>query len=317
MAEFKDFEEFDVLQQRIRSNAEKHKAQMEKADKAQTYKGIADRLNNAKFFLQNERNEVNDRIAELREKYSNKVIDSKRVEIRNEYNSLVNQEKTAVQKEIQDLTESKINLVEEMLTTPPTNTQLNLLRVLEMRSDIDSVELQSVVPAFFDNYNAMRVLQNIGEKNGVHITLPVQMNAREMFNEISRANRFLIGACEQLATEWKEMPLQYHAFFTVDKDNPDYVQDPQYRDFVATLDSVAQLQEVKAEKTALTPSEQVKIDYYFRDIADTDLSSIEALKHTQEVMTQHPEDVVLLKLSKYKDLVTEVEENATRNTETE
>lgn len=312
-----EFKEFEVLQQRIRSNAEKHKEHMEKTDKVQTYKGIADRLNNAQFFLQNERNDMNKQIAELREKYSNKVVDNKRTEIMKEYNSLVSNEKSALLKEIQALTTSKMGLVEEMLATPPTDTQLNLLRVLEMRSDIDSVELQSVVPAFFDNYNAMKVLQNIGEKNGVHITLPVQMNAREMFNKISKANDFLVGACGQIGTEKKKMPLDYHAFYTVDPEHTDTLQDPHYRELVATLDSVAQLQEVRAEKTSLTPSEQVKIDYYFRNIADTDLSSIEALKHTQEVMTQHPEEIGLLKLSKYKDLVSEVEESATRNTETE
>ena len=59
----------------------------------------------------------------------------------------------------------------EMLATPPTDAQNRLLTALQMRSNIDATELYSLFPAFFGNYQAMRVLQDIGEKNGVKIAL--------------------------------------------------------------------------------------------------------------------------------------------------
>ena len=58
-----------------------------------------------------------------------------------------------------------------MLATPPTDAQNRLLTALQMRSNIDATGLYSLFPAFFGNYQAMRVLQDIGEKNGVKIAL--------------------------------------------------------------------------------------------------------------------------------------------------
>ena len=45
------------------------------------------------------------------------------------------------------------------------NTFLNLF------GELADTELYSLFPAFFGNYQAMRVLQDIGEKNGVKIAL--------------------------------------------------------------------------------------------------------------------------------------------------
>lgn len=78
------------------------------------------------------------------------------------------------------------------------------------------------------------------------------------------------------------------------------------------LDSVPQLQDVKTEKAVLSALDKEKIKYYFKDVETLDSSDsvqdLKILKHTKIVMDAHPEDIAILRLSKYGKYVSEVEE---------
>lgn len=307
------FTEIKALKDTIKQNWEKHNLEMEKKDPEQTFLGIQKKIYNTHFFMENEKKELNNKVDELRKDFSEERVNENRASLLKDYNAMVENEKTALRKEISDLIKRKKEMLYEMLTTPPTDSQLNLLKALEMRSDITANELLSMAPAFFENYNALKVLENVGEKNGISLTLPVQMDVKQMQDNITKAANLLSGALEYLATPQRKIPIQYHAFYSSDPSKPDFIQDPQYREIAFSLDNVPQLREVKANKTKLTPSEKARIDYYFRDVAEIDKSSVEVLKHTQKVMSEHPGDIELLKLSDYKNLVTEVQEAATNN----
>lgn len=305
---FTTIKEIEELQNAIKRMGAKWKELSNKVDESKTYKGVLEKLNSLNYFLVNEKNDIDEKEKELLERYSVKEVARRKEELMTSYGEQALELIDSVKEEVEELTKEKIELIGDMLTTAPTDAQLNLLKVLEMRDDIEAIELQSIVSAFFDNYNSLKTLQKIAKSNGVDIVLPAKLDIKEMFINISKAHDYLIGACDLLGTKRQEMPLQYHAFFTIDENNKDVTQDPIYREFVDTLDNVAQLQEVKTKKTSLSPSEKVKVDYYFKDVSDEDIKSVRVLKHTQEIMQKYPNDIELLKLSKYKDVVKEVEE---------
>lgn len=63
------------------------------------------------------------------------------------------------------------------------------------------------------------------------------------------------------------------------------------------MDSIPQLNDCKTEKTALTPVEQAKLDWYYRD-ADTK-NEDKLILHTEKVITEHPEVKELLQYTPY------------------
>lgn len=316
MEKFKSFED---MSDTIKHMDEKWSKATEGKDTARTYAGAHQHLSQLNSFLNNERNDLNSKLRKLGETYSQKVVNNQREKLTAEYNATASKLIEAARTEIKELTASKREKMGEMLTTPPTAEQLRLLEVLKMRSDIDMVEIHNVLPMFFDNYHAMRVLQAVGESNGITVKLPVQLDPRAMFEGVEKAHSYLMGACELLGTKWSEIPTQYRAFFTVNDKEPRACYDPHYNELVEIFDSVPQLQEIKTEKTQLTATEAEKIALYFKPVegvnAGDPVEDIKILKHTQTVMSEHPEDLELLKLSKYGNYVREIEENATRHSE--
>lgn len=303
MSEFKDFDE---MSRTIKSMSSKWEKASEGADEKQTYAALHSRMVHLHEFLANERDDMNKRLSSMRDTYSEKVVEKQKKKLSKEFDEFSNNLVKACREEIQELTESKREHIAQMITTPPSDDQLRLLQVLQMRTNISDTELQNIAPAFFDNYNALKVLQNIGEKNGVHVALPVQLDARAMFEAVTGANAELLGASEYLSTPNRNVAIQYRAFYSENPEQPDFIQDPKYREYVEAMDGIPQLQDIKATKESLTPMEKVKIQHYYSDIADS-VSDLEITKRTAEIMSAHPEDIPLLKVSDYKGYVADVE----------
>lgn len=303
------YRNFDEMARTIKSMGTKWKQASADTDKKNTYAGIHRRMIDLNKFLNNERNDMNKNLSSMREVYSDKLISTKRAELTKDFDELSKGLVSDCRKEIKSLSDNRRNNIVSMLSTAPSAEQLRLLQILQMRDDLTDTELQNIVPVFFDNYNAMKVLQTIGKQNGITLILPAQLDARAMFESVEKAETGLSEACNHIAENWHNMPLQYKAFYTENPEQPDFIQDPEYRELVETMDSVPQLQDVKAAKTELTPTEKRKISYYYRDVADS-VSDTELLQKTKEVMEQHPEDIELLKISDYKGYVADVEDAA-------
>lgn len=310
---------FDEVAQSIKRMGAKWDEQSKKNDVVKTYSGLHKSLTSLYVFLANERKDINRRITAMGETYSKKVVENNRVKLLKEFDELAKTMTEAARKDIKAVTSSKRELVSDMISSAPSDSQLRLLSILGMRDDLDMVELQNIVPAFFDNYNALKVLQNVAKKNGIEIALPVQLDARTMYESIEEAHSFLMDASEHLTTAWKDIPTQFRAFFTVNDKEPGKVYDPKFEEYIELFDHVPQLQEVRTDKTELTAVEAAKIQKYFEAVEDIDTSDpvedIKVLKHVQSVMTAHPEDIELLKLSVYGKYVEEIEEAATRDNE--
>lgn len=262
-------------------------------------------MNRYRFFLQNEHNDKYADFDKLGNLYNAAVVAREKKHFDEEYVKLTAVVSSAFRKMISEFTEEKHKQVVKMVRTAPTESMRNLLETLKMRDDLDAVELHDIMPLFYENYHAMRALQAIGRQNGITLVVPVQMDATVMHSTIDRAAEYLNGAVDEMLKP-KSRTTHYNDFFTVDDTRKDKIFAPIYEEIVAILDTVPQLQDFTAHKTALSPLEKAKIDWYFHDVPEN-ANKTQLAKHTKEVMEKHPDDVSLLKLSKYAEYVEIVE----------
>lgn len=310
----KNYKTFEQLESDIRSLNDTWKTSTKDTDKNRTFAGIQRQIQDAYFFIHNERKELFAEVDRLKDIWSSKVVAEHKQELTAQFDEMLQKKIAAIIEDVKALTSHKLEKIGDMLATAPTQEQLNLLSALRMREEIDAMELHHILPVFFSNYQAMKVLETIGEKNGIHLYLPVQLDCRTMYEQLHAANDYLIGACRELAHKWENMPVEYHAFYTTNNKEKDKTKqyDPLYQTYIDLFDNTPQLQDCKAEKQSLSQAEKVKLNWYFRDILNLDMADTAnytaILKCVGGVMTDHPEALPLLKVSAYKDFVMAVEQ---------
>lgn len=292
-----DFKSFEELQQSIKKTGDKWIAANSKADRNSQYSGLWAALTELEFFLRNERNLYNEKLEKMRSTYAPQFLADKRRKLDDELNQVITITTDVMRENIKALAEKKQEKIISMITGTPTAEQVRLLNVLQMRGNLDPVEMQYILPTFFGNYQAMQVFNNVCQQNGVRLTMPAQLDCRAMFENVKAATDYLLKACDQLAKPKRERDIKYSAFFTVDPADPNKCLDPIFMDFVAALDTIPQLNDCKTEKTALTPVEQAKLDWYYRDADTTNEDKL--IAHTEKVITEHPEVKDLLQYTPY------------------
>lgn len=298
----KDFERIHTTTQNALAEWEKGAIKPGKVD---TYAGIWREMNHYRYFMQNERNDQYAEFDRLGNLYNPSVVAREKSRFDGEFEKLSAVVRSAFQKMIADFTAERHKKVTTMLRTAPTESMRNLLETLKMRDDLDEVELYDIMPLFYENYHAMRALQTISRQNGITLNAPVQMDATSMHQTIDKAAEYLLGACDEMLKS-KSKTTHYNDFFTVNEADRDKIYSPIYEEMVSVLDTVPQLQDFTARKTALSPLERAKIDWYFHDVPEN-ANKTQLAQHTKEVMEKHPEDVRLLKLSNYAEYVEIVE----------
>ena len=294
MKEFKSFEE---LHQSIKKSGEKWISANSHADRNSQYSGQWAALTDLDFFIRNERRGYEEQLTKMKSTYAPQFLEEKRRKLAAELDTAIKTTVEQMKGNIRSLAEKKKAKIVEMLTSTPTAEQVRLLNVLQMRGNLDAVEMQYILPTFFGNYQAMQVFNTVAQQNGVHLTMPAQLDCRVMFENVQAATDYLLGACEELYKPKNDRNIKYNAFFTVNPEDPNKCFDPVYMDFVGVLDTVPQLNDCKAEKTALTPVEQAKIDWYYRDADTSNEDTLVA--YTEKVITEHPEIKPLLQYTPY------------------
>ena len=292
-----DFKSFEELSQSIKKSGDKWIAANVRADRNTQYYGLWDALTNLDSFIRNERRDYEAELGKMKNTYAPQYLEEKRRKLTAEFDNAIKSVVEQTKKNINDLAEKKQQKVIDMLIATPSAEQVRLLNVLNMRGNLDAVEMQYILPTFFGNYQAMQVFNNVCQQNGVRLTMPAQLDCRVMFDNIQKATAFLLGACEQLYLPKNKRDIKYSAFFTVDPADPNKCLDPFFMDMVEVLDAIPQLNECKAEKTALTPVEQAKLDWYYRDADKSNEDKL--IAHTEKVVTNHPEVRELLKYTPY------------------
>lgn len=298
-----DFERLHTSIQHARMEWESGNRKPKKVD---DYRGIWREMNHWRFFLINERNDKYSEIEGLNKLYNADVVAREKSRLDGEFDKLAAVVSSTFRKMINEFTEAKHKQVTKMVRTAPTESMRNLLETLKLRDDLDAVELHDIMPVFFENYHGMRALQAISRQNGIVLTVPVQMDCTTMHQTIDKANEYLIGACGEMLKP-KSKTTHYNDFFTVNDSEKDKVYSPVYESYIEVLDYVPQLQDCIADKKALTALEKAKIDWYFHDVPEN-ANKTQLAQHTKEVMEKHPDDIALLKLSKYAEYVEIVEE---------
>lgn len=298
----KDFERLHASIKESRTAWESGKV---KPGKASTYTDIWREMNHFRFFMLNERNDKYADFEKLGSVYNPNVIAREKSRFDGEYDKLTAVVSSVFRNMIRELTEEKHKQVTKMVRTAPTESMRNLLETLKMRDDLDAVELYDIMPLFYENYHAMRALQAISRQNGISLSAPVQMDCTAMHQTIDKAAEYLLGACDEMLKP-KSKVTHYNDFFTVNDADKDKVYSPAYQSYIEVLDYVPQLQDFTANKTALSPLEKARIDWYFCNVPEN-ASKTQLAQHMKEVMEKHPEDVPMLKLSKYGEYVEIVE----------
>jgi hypothetical protein len=294
MSEFKSFEE---LHQSIKKSGEKWISANSRADRNTQYSGQWAALTDLDFFIRNERRGYEEQLSKMKSTYAPQFLEEKRRKLAAELDTAIKTTVEQMKGNIRSLAEKKKAKIIEMLTSTPTAEQVRLLNVLQMRGNLDAVEMQYILPTFFGNYQAMQVFNAVCQQNGVRLTMPAQLDCRVMFENVQAATDYLLSACDELYKPKNERNIKYSAFFTINPEDPNKCLDPMYMDFVEVLDTVPQLNDCKTEKTALTPVEQAKVDWYYRD-ADTS-NEDKLIAHTEKVITDHPEIKPLLQYTPY------------------
>lgn len=307
----KDYNTFEQLTEGIQKLNEKWKESNPTRDEDLTFAGIQRKMQNHRIFLTNERNELEGELNKLKDVWSSKVIAENRAKLNKAFDEMVQTVIEATRQDIAELSSAKMEKIGDMLATAPTDEQLRLLKALEMRGDVDSLEVHHILPVFFTNYQSMRVLKAVSEANGVTLNLPVQLDCRTMFDTLKEATDYLLGACNELGKEWKNIHISYHAFYTLNDKDPDKQYDPKYQTYIDMFDNTPQLQECKTEKKHLSRAEQAKVDWLFRDVASLDPANsgdyTVILNHVETIVKEHPEMVDVLRLSQYKAFVAKVD----------
>ena len=292
-----DFRSFEELSQSIKRSGDKWIAANVRADRNTQYIGQWEALTRLDAFVRNERKMYEEELERMKTTYAPKFLEEKRQKLAGELNALVESTLTEIRKNVKALAEKKQQKVIDMLTATPSAEQVRLLNVLNMRGNLESVEMQYILPSFFGNYQAMQVFAAVCQQNGVRLTMPAQLDCRVMFDNIKNATAFLLDACDEVLKPKDKRNVKYHAFFTVDPARPNDCLDPYYMDFVEVLDTIPQLNDCKTEKTGLTPVEQAQLDWYYRDADKGNENHM--IAYTEMVITEHPELKELLKYTPY------------------
>lgn len=305
MANFNNYRDFDEIARGIKIG----RSDWEKGTHKRTgnsYTHIWQIMNNDHQFFNNERNDYKQKISDLKHTYHPDLIAKQTERIDMEFDKMVAVVVAAHRSMIKEFTRSRHEQVTKMMRTAPTQSMLNLLETLKMRDDLDAVELHDLLPVFFDNYHAMRALQTISRENGIILHAPVQLDCASMHKMIDEAEAYLLGACAEMCKPKSKVDIRYHDFFTVNNEEKDKVFAPAYQSFIEVLDYVPQLQDCSVVKNKLSAAEKAKIDWYYRDVAES-ATKKDIAEHTKSVMEAHPEMVDLLKLSDYAEYVEIVE----------
>ena len=299
---FKDLEEINRSMEVSRKAWEDGKISPNRVD---SYFGIWREMNNYRRFMENEHKDYDVRFAKMKEVYNASIVTNHKNRFQEDFTKTTTIAVSVFRKMINEFSDKKHEQVTKMVRTAPSENTRNLLETLKLRDDLDIVELHDIMPVFYENYHAMRALQSIGRKHGIVLNMPVQMDCTAMHRTIDEAKEYLLGACNVMFKP-KTLTARYNDFFTINEEEKDKVYSPEYENFIQILDYVPQLQDFVATKTSLSSLEEAKIDWYYRNLSKN-ATDVEIIQYTKKVMEKHPEDVELLKLSKYLEYVEIVE----------
>lgn len=314
-----NIKEFQDLNRSIEALSEQWKNKAKEIDSKQTLFGFQTAMQNDRKFLLNEKKDSHAKINARKDLYSPFVIADEIKQVDGSFDKLSKAMTEKTSADIADLFIAKTKALEKMMVTPPTDNQMRLLSAIQMRGkDIDLYELTTAMPLLFENYQAMKILQHLGKESGIEILLPSQLNTVAMKDTLERAEKYMLEAAKFIGAD--SLPLNWHAFYLQsDKNTPLICHDPQFREYIETIDSVPQLNKVKLFESTLSQREKTILSYLYGErimaMDRKDSTNFDTFfAKTQKILTDHPDMEALIKRTDFKDFIPKAEKVETDDT---
>ena len=245
----------------------------ENINKALTFEGLRDEfIKVAKKFYSVQREHE----AELKEIktsgiYADKYIQNKETEFRNKEASIVSEYVTEIREATKKVIDTKRAAINSMLSTAPTQEQLNLLQSLKMQGkSLSKAEISAILPELANNYRALKTMQTIAQGVGFSVSLPAQYDYEELKRSIETVEKYLTERINDIGKPVKQWSLASDCFFGPVKYNlsdEEWEQqkwsDPQYSNFAEVLDGNIQTSPIVEPVKTLSEGEKEILNNMF------------------------------------------------------
>lgn len=179
----------------------------------------------------------------------------------------------------------------EMITTPPTQEQVNLLTSLQMRrKNLEESEILHLAPMLVGNYNAFKTLQVIALESGFTLTVPTSLDYEKLGRAVEWSEKYLNERITDFTQPWRQMSPIGRCFFGAEWEDNMYLEQA-----VQVLDENAQMNAPTPTiyKRELTDSEnhilEMLFDGYTPDNMATHINEAAKSDELKSLIMLHPE----------------------------
>ncbi len=131
--------------------------------------------------------------------YSMKVVAEKRAEYQHDHLAMVEEAKERIMEDFDRVAEAKKAKLAKSLSAPSQDI-VNLLSVLNMRTTITAGEIAAIVPQLSGNLQALKVLSEISNRNGINF--PQLPTVERLNDDIEKIRDFACDMVNSIDSEW-------------------------------------------------------------------------------------------------------------------
>jgi len=134
-------------------------------------------------------------ISENNANLSKVLADEKNAQLMKEYKEFADDTKAVINSRIDEVMSAKREKVRQYTMLPPSDRQMKLLQLFEMRQDkIDSYELELFMSEMATNYQASRIFEKIADEKGITFVPPwVPAKCNERLNQFENIARMTVN----------------------------------------------------------------------------------------------------------------------------
>lgn len=179
----------------------------------------------------------------------------------------------------------------EMIVTPPTQEQVNLLTSLQMRrKNLEESEILLLAPLLSGNYNAFKTLQVIALESGFTLAVPPSLDYDRLVRAVEWSEKYLNERATDFTLPWRQMSPTGRYFFGAEWEDHVYLEQA-----IEILDGNAQMNAPTPiiYKRELTDSEnhilEMLFDGYSSDSMATHINEAAKSEELKSLIMLHPE----------------------------
>lgn len=211
--------------------------------------------------------------------YADKYIKDKIAEFSNKEASIKSECVDEIKEATKKVIDKKKSAINSMLSTAPTQEQINLLQSLKMQGkSLSKAEINAILPELANNYRALKTMQSIAEGVGYTVVLPSQYDYEELSSSLDLAEKYLADRIDDIGKPIRDWSLASDCFFGQIRFNlsdeewsVQQWEDPLYSKYAKVLDGNIQTAPTVEPVKKLTESEKQMLDRLFEGKIGEDL----------------------------------------------